>query len=347
MSNGDLEKRAAARMGGASGRWRELRESSNPTMVALFIGVFVLEMLFITSYVGGIARPSPRQIPVGVVGPAGLARRIDSAAGHVVDARPYQSVAAGRSDISQRKIVGLFAPGAKRDLLVVAGAPTPINQSTLHSTFAPVAKASGVPLTTQVVHPLAADDPEGLASFYLAVGWAVGGYLIASLLGLARGSTPGWRGLAARLPPLLVYSAVSGILGAAIVADFMSVLPGSMWVMAGMGTLTVLAVCLTTGALQVLLGEAGGTGMAIGIFVVLGNPSAGGPYTRYYLTGIWRHADGLVPTSAATDAVRSIAYFPTAGVGGPLLVTGLWALGALVILGISATLRSRQTAGAG
>lgn len=313
-------------------------------MAALFIGVFALEMLFIASYVGGLSRPSAQHIPVGVVGPPGLAAQVNAESGGVISARPFASLAAARQAIDQQRIVGALASGGGHDLLVVAAAPTPINTAALEAALGPAAAHSGGSLQTQVVHPLAAGDPEGLASFYLAVGWAVGGYLIASLLGLARGSEPGWAGLAARLPALAAYSAVSGLVGAAIVADFMAVLPGSMWAMAGVGALTVFAVALTTSALQVLLGEAGGTGLAIGIFVVLGNPSAGGPYTRYYLTGVWRWADGLIPTSAATEAVRSIAYFPDAGIGGPLLVTGLWALGSLAILLAGASLRSRRPA---
>lgn len=331
--------------------WRELQGSPPVVMAGLFVGILVLELAFIASYVGGLSQPTAHDLPVAVVtsGPAAatLVSRVDTASGHQLAASVYPTMAAADRAIRTGRVAGAFRPGSAADTLVAAGAPTPLGKETLVGVLSRLASAEGVPLHTRVIRPLSTRDPEGLASFYLAVGWAVGGYLIGSLLGLARGSTPTWRGLAARVPALLLYAAASGIVGAAILTDFLGVLPGSPWAMAGVGTLTVLAVSLTTGALQRVFGEAGGTGLAIGIFVVLGNPSAGGPFSRWFLTGIWRDSAGLIPTSAATDAVRRLAYFPAAGVGSQLLVIGCWTAGALVVLAAGAAVRSAGSAAGG
>jgi len=47
--------------------------------------------------------------------------------------------------------------------------------------------------TVTTIVPLTRNDPEGLAPFYVVIGWVVGGYLVASLLALARGTEPSLR----------------------------------------------------------------------------------------------------------------------------------------------------------
>jgi hypothetical protein len=87
--------------------------------------------------------------------------------------------------------------------------------------------------------------------------------------------------------------------------------------------LTVAGVGSATVALQGLLGVAG-TGVAILVFVVLGNPSAGGAAAPELLPGFWRQLGPLIPPGAATSAVRSVVYFPDGSLGGPLLVLLGW-----------------------
>jgi hypothetical protein len=64
------------------------------------------------------------------------------------------------------------------------------------------------------VLPAGDGDARGLSAFYLAVGWVVGGYLVASIIGVSAGSRPltRLRGVV-RLGSLAVYAVVSGIGG--------------------------------------------------------------------------------------------------------------------------------------
>jgi hypothetical protein len=77
-------------------------------------------------------------------------------------------------------------------------------------------------------------------------------------------------------------------------------------------------------AFQSLLGIAG-TGLAILVFVVLGNPSGGGAYATELLPGLWRTLGPLLPPGASTTAIREAAFFPEASLAGPLLVLAAWA----------------------
>jgi ABC-type multidrug transport system permease subunit len=76
-----------------------------------------------------------------------------------------------------------------------------------------------------------------------------------------------------------------------------------------------------------------GIGLAVLVFVVLGNPSAGGVYPPPLMPAFWRAIGAWIPNGAGTDVARSIAYFGGTNIGVPLLVLFVWALiGILVTL---------------
>jgi hypothetical protein len=100
------------------------------------------------------------------------------------------------------------------------------------------------------------------------------------------------------------------------------------------GMLAVLAAGTVTIALQAALGVMG-TGVAILIFVVAGNPSSGGPFPSELLPEPWQTIGPYIPTGAATTAIRDVAYFPDAPLAMPFAVLGAWlaagVLGALLL----------------
>jgi hypothetical protein len=100
--------------------------------------------------------------------------------------------------------------------------------------------------------------------------------------------------------------------------------------------LPLVLACLLVGttvgavsvALQSLVGILG-TGIAILLFVVLGNPASGGPYATTLLPDIWRTIGPYLPTGAGGDLMRNIAYFDGDATGRPLLVLFVWLAAAL------------------
>jgi hypothetical protein len=93
-------------------------------------------------------------------------------------------------------------------------------------------------------------------------------------------------------------------------------------------------------ALQVLL-DIVGIGLAILIFVVLGNPSAGGAYPSVLLPPFWSAIGPWLPPGAGTEAVRTIVYFPAASVSRSLWTLGAYALVGVVVTMLVAALRPR------
>jgi len=95
------------------------------------------------------------------------------------------------------------------------------------------------------------------------------------------------------------------------------------------GALLVFAVGAFTAALQVWTGLVG-IDLAILLFVVLGNPSAGGAYPAPLLPPFWAGTGPWLPPGAATNAIRGIVYFGGAGAGIGALVLAGYALVGLV-----------------
>ena len=81
------------------------------------------------------------------------------------------------------------------------------------------------------------------------------------------------------------------------------------------------------------------------LFVVLGNPSAGGAFPTNLLPSFFSAIGPWLPPGAATSAIRGIVYFDNAGVGNPVLVMVAWLVVGLVLL-VVPTMReqSRQRA---
>jgi hypothetical protein len=92
--------------------------------------------------------------------------------------------------------------------------------------------------------------------------------------------------------------------------------------LAAFGAALSFAVCVSVQAVELLAGPIYGTGLAIVAFVVIGNPSAGGPFPRSFMPALWQHVGAWLPPGMGTDGVRSIVY----GVDGMGAVLGRIAL---------------------
>ncbi|WP_433231645.1 hypothetical protein [Actinomadura formosensis] len=308
------------------------RGVSYPVTALFMVGVFLLGAAFIASYVGGLHAPHPHRVPVAVAGPADATARVDAALrreGDAFDLRTYPTTASARQAIQHRDVYGAYLPQQGRLLITSAFGPT--TSGLLRSAFAPVAAADGLRLSVQDVVPADPGDPEGLVPFYLVIGWIVSAYLVAAIVGLYRGMAAiTLRDALVRLAAFAVYSAVAGAMGTLIVETGYGYLPDSPWPLTGVGALCVFAVAAATAAAESLLGIIG-TALTILVFVVLGNPSAGGPWPLPLLPAFWRTAGPWPPNWAGTEAVRNAVYFDGHALTRPLLVLAAYAAAGIVL----------------
>lgn len=301
----------------------------------LLVGVLLVQLGFIASYVGAFHSPEPRDLPVAVVGPDApqRAEQVDALEGHPLDAEVVADESEAERRLREREVGGVLVIGPDRtDRLLVAGGDGAVQAQAVETVLRQVAEAQRRELEVVDAVPAGENDQRGLSGFYLAIGWVVGGYLAAAVVGIATG--PRFRTLrrtAVRLVVMAAYAALSGVGGAVLVGPVLGALEGRTVPLAVFGALLVLAVGLATLALQAWFGI-GGVAAAIVLFVVLGNPSAGGAYPTSMLPSVFGRIGPALPPGAGTDGIRGIVYFDGAGVGNDVVVLAAWALAGLALV---------------
>jgi len=313
----------------------EFKDAVTLRAVLLVVGVAVIQLAFITSYVGAFHRPVPHRMPLAVVAPpaesAQLVAALNGIAGTPLEATAAPSVAAGTDLLLRRSVYGVLVVGSGTTTvrLVEASASGVSASVALTEVLDSVGVRLHRSVTVDDIRPPSPGDRNSLTSFYLVIGWIVGGYLVASILGISDGSRPANPQRATvRLGVIAVYALITGFLGALVVGPLLHALPGHTLSLALLGALLVFSAGAFSMALQVVAGVIG-IGITIVVFVVLGNPSAGGAYSWELLPGFWRAIGPWIPSGAGTAASRGIAYF-----GGVAIATNLLVIAAYGVLGI-------------
>jgi hypothetical protein len=326
------------------------RDAIAPRTLLLGVGVLLLQFAFIVSYIGAFHSPSPHQIPVTVVAPEQVANQVVDQL-NVVSGQPVIARASGdemeaRDALRAGETSGVYVvnpSGTNDSVLVASGGGTAV-ATAVEQLFTLAAQQHGRTITIQDLVPLDPGDARGLSGFYLVIGWAVGGYLFAAMLGVAKGSRPAtlpravWR-LGATVP----YALASGLGGAVITEPVLHALDGHFWSIAGIGVLVTLSAATVTIALQTLFGVIG-IGLTVVIFVILGNPSAGGAYQPPLLPPFWRTISSYLPNGAGTDAIRKIVYFDGHGLTHPVVVLLAWIAAGVVVTLVGSTLVHKSKA---
>lgn len=330
-----------------SGLRADLKDAVTPRAFALVVAVLLLQLGFILSYVGAFHAPKPQHIAVGIVAPSqqapALVSKLNALDGAPVSARAVDSATTARHQIADGDLSAALVvntSGTTDQLLTASGGGSSV-VTAVEAVFAQVEQTQHRTVTSKDVVPLQNGDARGLTGFYLVVGWMVGGYLVASLLGVAGGARPATpRRAAIRLAALVPYAAASGLGGAIIVGPVLHALDGHLLALWGVGTLIVLAAATATTAFQVLFGVIG-IGLAVLLFVVLGNPSAGGAFQPDLLPPFWRAIGNALPNGAGTDTVRRIVYFNSNAITSHLLVIAAWAVAGTIVALVASHLLHR------
>ncbi|MFF0412908.1 ABC transporter permease [Kitasatospora sp. NPDC004745] len=328
----------------------ELKGAVTPRAALLVIAVLLLQLGFITSYVGALHHPAPHDLSIAVVAPPQVSPKfvqaLESVPDDAVKAVTAPDAETATQQIKDQKIYAALVvnTAGTEDTLLVGGARGPSAAKAAESITTALEKSQNRTVKVEDVVPLAKGDTNGLSGFYLVIGWCVGGYLVASILGISAGSKPANAQRATiRLGVLALYSIAAGIGGTVIAGPVLDALPGSILGLSALGALVVFTVGAFTMALQCLF-DIVGIGVAVLVFVVLGNPSAGGVYPPPMMPPFWRAIGSWIPNGAGTSAARSIAYFGSTNLLLPIVVLLVWA-----VLGVAVTflavLRRPRTVG--
>ena len=326
----------------------EFRDAVSVRTFLLVVGVLLLQLGFILSYVGAFHSPRPVRIPLGVVAPAGVATKVASELNKIptdpLRATVVDSAATARRALKSATLSAalVVSPTSKTDTLLVASADGSSIVTAVEVVIKDAESAQHRSVVVVDVVPLQAGDGRGLTGFYLVIGWIVGGYLVAALLGISSGARPETlRRCVIRLLAVVPYAILSGLGGAVIVGPVLGALQGHLIALWGLGALLVFAASAVTMAFQTLFGVIG-IGITVLFFVVLGNPSAGGAYQPALLPPFWRALSGALPNGAGVDSVRRIVYFGARGVGGDLGVIALYIVGGVAVAALVARRGGRR-----
>ncbi|MDV8067359.1 hypothetical protein FEZ60_09350 [Rhodococcus sp. MS16] len=313
-------------------------------MVALFVGMILLQMGFILSYVAAFHQPTPRDIEIVVIAdqgtPAGMdqqvADKLNAIDGSPLDARVGDNTAAARRMLHDREIQGAFVINpAGADTLITASAGGSSIATSLESIFAQVESSQNREFVVRDEIPVGAHDNRGLSGFYLSIGWVVGGYLFAAAIGLFIGAPKTLRQAAAHTGVIAVYSVISGAFGALITSHVLGTFAGHWLPLSLLGSAVVFGTAMFTVGLRAAIGVLA-VPLAIAVFVILGNPSAGGAFGSNVLPSFYAAIGRWITPGAGTEGVRSIVYFGNVGVGQPVLTLFLYAVvGAAMLFGFT------------
>ena len=315
----------------------EWRDAVSPRTVGLVVGVLLIQLGFILSYVGAFHAPTPHRISLAVVAPAQLSARTVGEL-NVLSGAPLAATAVAdrataehlirRGDTAAAFIVD---PTGTTDTLLTASAAGASVQTAVSAVLTQVDAAQHRTVEVTDLVPLQPGDGRGLTGFYLVTGWLVGGYLMAALLGVSSGARPATtRRSVFRLGAVVPYAIASGLGGALVVDQWLGALTGHFLALWCVGTLAVAAAATVTMAFQVLIGTLG-VGLTVILFVVLGNPSAGGAYQQAVLPPFRRALTYVLPNGNGVDAIRRITYFGSTGITAHLLVLAAYAVGGAAV----------------
>ncbi|MFD3945452.1 ABC transporter permease [Streptomyces sp. NPDC058579] len=295
--------------------------------LAVLVLIPVVVALALWAFAWPAARIAPRDLPIGVAGPATatapLEQRLAERDG-AFEVHRYDSEAAAREAIEDRVVYGAVVVTPQGPELLTASAASPVVAGLLREAVT-AQVPPGTQLTVTDVVPAPAGDPRGSAFgaglFPLILAGAASG-IVVTVLGLRGARAAG---------TLLGAAALAGIVGAALAHSWLGVFAGDWWAEAGVLGLTVLAIGSAIAGLAALIGKPG-IGIGALLMILLGNPFSGVASAPELLPAPVGALGQWLPPGAGGSALRSVAFFDGAGAGPALLVLGAWTAAGLTAL---------------
>ncbi|MHB9863278.1 ABC transporter permease [Streptomyces sp. YIM S03343] len=317
-------------------------------LLAVVVLVPVLAAVALWAFAWPAARTAPRDLPLGVAGPAAATAQLEKRLAHnpgAFEIHRYTDEAAARSAIEDRTVYGALVVTPQGPKLLTASAASPVVAQLLRQAVAEPTtastSASAAPVTTVTtvdVVAAPAADPRGAA--------LTASVLPLALAGIATGSAVtllGLRGVRATAA-LLGASALVGVAAATLADSWLGVVTGGWWAEAGVFALATLAVGAAVAGLAALLGRAG-MGIVAGLVMLVGNPFSGASSAPEMLPKPAGVIGQWLPPGAGASLLRSVSYFDGAAATGPLLTLIWWAALGLGAVLLGPALRTQRQTG--
>ncbi|WP_435596989.1 ABC transporter permease [Streptomyces anulatus] len=305
----------------------------NRRAVAVILLIPLIVTLALWTFAWPAARIAPRDLPVGVAGPAAAAQQLEQRFEQrdgAFDVHRYDDEAEARTAIEDRTVYGAVVVTPQGPHLLTASAASPVvSQLLREAVTASAPEGATVRVTDVVAAP--PGDPRGsvlgASMLPLALAGMAAGAVV-TLLGL--------RGTRAALT-LVASASLAGVAVTAIAHSWLGAFAGDWWAEAGALTLTVLAIGSVVAGLATLFGPRG-IGLGALLMVLLGNSFSGVTSAPQLLPEPVGTIGQLLPPGAGGSLLRSVAFFDGSAAGGAVLTLALWSLA-----GLAAVLFVRRT----
>jgi hypothetical protein len=316
---------------------------SRPVVVeaaGLVTGLVLLVALVFVAFALPGARTAPRDVPIGLAGPAPAVAQVEQA---LERAEPgafavtaYPDGDALRQAVGDRAVYGGFVLAASGPTTVVASGGGPAVAQALTGIGQQLAARQGVQASVEDLAPLPSADPRGLGLAGAGLPLVVGGIVPVLLLVRRFPGRP-----VVRVAAATAFAVLAGFVVAAILEFWFGSIDAS-FLLVGLGlSLGIGAISLLLLGLESLFGKAG-FGLGAALVVLVGNPLSGLTSAPEFLPSGWGALGQWLPPGANGTLLRSTAYFDGAGADRSVLVLSSWVALGLVLVAIAA-LRSRRT----
>ncbi|MER6289870.1 ABC transporter permease [Streptomyces sviceus] len=315
---------------------------STRRLLAVVVLVPLLAALALWAFAWPAARTAPRDLPLGVAGPAAattqMEKQLRQHAG-AFEIHRYADEKAARAAIEDRTVYGAVVVTTQGPELLTASAASPVvaqllQQAVTRQAAAGGAEVSGAEVRTVDVVPAPASDPRGAALSSSVLPLALSGIVAGAVVTLL-----GLRGVRA-VTALIVAAALVGLIAAVLAHSWLGVLTGNWWAEAGTLALATLAVSAAVAGLAALAGQAG-IGAVAFLVMFLGNPFSGAASAPQLLPEPVGAIGQWLPPGASATLLRSVSFFDGAAATGPALTLTWWAALGLGAVALGNALKSR------
>ncbi|MGX1130173.1 hypothetical protein RKD49_002363 [Streptomyces glaucescens] len=307
--------------------WTRFKESPFLPATVLVLILGAAAGLFAWSYTYAMADPTPRSVPVAVLGEQARGRAfldgMEEALNASVKVRAYDSAAAARDAVDEQEIFGIFEVGDDGGAVTldVSGASGASVAEVLSEAALEVGERTGVSVTVQDIKPLQPGDPRGLAIFYISLAAVIIGFVGAIQLSVhARALNP-----LERIAFTVAYALLGGFAIAAAVDWLLGALDLPFLASWGILALTMFTSGMVFTMFNTLMGR-----WAMlptwGLMVLLGNPSSGGAVSWPLLPSVLGTIGRWLPPGASVNAQHTAVYFPGHQHAFPYLVLIGWSV---------------------
>lgn len=317
----------------------------------LSLVLFPLAMvaMMVTVMLGAMHQPSPRDMPVAVVGTtveqaeqaiAGLEENMDGL--FEFTALSIDDMDEAEALVQDRDLVAaLILPSqdSPEFTLLANQAGSPSAYQVVDRVFTQIAQAQQLPINIDDATPLPDSDSQGVVTMYIAMGWILAGFMVVIV---GANAAPATRPLRRMLPLTAVYSLFMSAVMWLIAAPITGAIEGHFWPLWCTGIVAIFAVAMFAMVFERLLGMFAIIPV-VGIMMFLGVPSSNGAFSMYMAPEWFRTLHDFLPMPAAVEAARSILYFDGDVVAEHLQVLGLWGLISLALVFVIDSLKKVRT----